>query len=58
MKMELGYKNNSLTAMYKQKIDTSKYVFGGRLADYMYYDMHQVFGSALQIVKKEINDNS
>jgi UDP-galactopyranose mutase len=43
--------------MYKQKIDTSKYVFSGRLADYMYYNMHQVFASALHAVKKEINDN-
>ena len=51
-------KNNSLAAMYKQKIDTSKYVFGGRLADYMYYDMHQVFGSALNCAQEEINNEA
>jgi UDP-galactopyranose mutase len=30
----------------------TKYIFGGRLADYQYYDMHQVIGSAI----KTIND--
>tara|TARA_A100001015_G_scaffold288719_1_gene359852 strand:+ start:1150 stop:2259 length:1110 start_codon:yes stop_codon:yes gene_type:complete len=29
------------------------YIFGGRLADYKYYDMHQVIGSALSKAKKE-----
>lgn len=28
---------------------------GGRLADYKYYDMHQVVGSALEAVKKELS---
>lgn len=27
-------------------------IFGGRLAEYRYYDMHQVIGSALSVVKK------
>jgi UDP-galactopyranose mutase len=27
-----------------------KYIFGGRLAEYRYYDMHQVIGSALSLV--------
>ncbi|WP_034040976.1 UDP-galactopyranose mutase [Wocania ichthyoenteri] len=30
-------------------------VFGGRLAEYKYYDMHQIIASALQKVKKELN---
>jgi UDP-galactopyranose mutase len=30
-------------------------IFGGRLADYKYYDMHQVVASALKRVKEEIN---
>jgi UDP-galactopyranose mutase len=34
-------------------IDENKYVFGGRLADYKYYDMHQVVGSALVRSEKE-----
>lgn len=29
-------------------IDYNKYIFGGRLAEYKYYDMHQVIGSALK----------
>jgi len=28
--------------------------FGGRLAEYKYYDMHQVIESALNFIKKEI----
>lgn len=39
--------NNELYQKYKQRIDTTRYIFGGRLADYKYYDMHQVVGSAL-----------
>ena len=41
-------KNNSVYESYRkesQKIHNT--VFGGRLADYKYYDMHQVIGSAL-----------
>jgi len=35
--------------LYKEKADKCKNViFGGRLAEYKYYDMHQVIGSALQ----------
>ncbi|WP_342647774.1 UDP-galactopyranose mutase [Mucilaginibacter sp. CSA2-8R] len=44
------------TEMYKQyeqlaKVD-SHIVFGGRLAEYKYYDMHQVIGSALKKSKE------
>ena len=46
--------NNSLFQRYKQRIDQSKYIFGGRLADYIYYDMHQVVGSALSKSEKEV----
>ena len=31
----------------------SNVIFGGRLTEYRYYDMHQVIGSALHAVKKE-----
>ena len=34
----------------------SKFIFGGRLAEYQYYDMHQVIGSALMAVKKELSN--
>ena len=40
--------NNELYSKYKQQIDGDKFIFGGRLADYKYYDMHQVVGSALE----------
>lgn len=30
-------------------------IFGGRLAEYKYYDMHQVIGSALMKSKKELS---
>jgi len=47
-------KNNELFSSYKNRIDTDRYVFGGRLADYKYYDMHQVVGSALVRSEKEL----
>ena len=40
-------KNNELFMKYKNMVDKKKYLMGGRLADYKYYDMHQVVGSAL-----------
>lgn len=40
-------KNNELYKKYKSMIKVDKFLFGGRLADYKYYDMHQVVGSAL-----------
>lgn len=51
-------KNNNLYDQYKSKIDHSKYLFGGRLATYKYYDMHQVIGSALSCAKKEIGNHA
>jgi UDP-galactopyranose mutase len=47
-------KNNLLYSLYKDRIDHSKYIFGGRLADYKYYDMHQVVASALVTSEKQI----
>jgi UDP-galactopyranose mutase len=47
--------NNNLYLTYKNKIDTNRYIFGGRLADYKYYDMHQVIGSALVRSENERN---
>ncbi len=34
--------------------DESKYIFGGRLAEYKYYDMHQVVSSAIHKFNKTI----
>lgn len=45
--------NNEIYQRYKQRVDDSRYIMGGRLADYKYYDMHQVVGSALVRSDKE-----
>lgn len=36
-------------------LQESNTIFGGRLAEYKYYDMHQIIASALQKAKKELN---
>ena len=52
--MALMY-DKSKSNQYKKLMDSEENViFGGRLADYKYYDMHQVIGSALKRVKDEI----
>ena len=48
-------KNNDLYAQYRKLAEEQeKVIFGGRLGQYRYYDMHQVIAAALQCVKKEI----
>ncbi|KQM36025.1 UDP-galactopyranose mutase [Chryseobacterium sp. Leaf201] len=45
--------NSELYRKYKELAEKdNKVIFGGRLAEYKYYDMHQVIGSALTKVKK------
>jgi UDP-galactopyranose mutase len=47
--------NNEKYEMYKletEKLDNI--FFGGRLAEYKYYDMHQVIESALNFVNTQI----
>jgi UDP-galactopyranose mutase len=47
-------KNGSLYAQYKALADQENHViFGGRLAEYKYYDMDQVIASALTMTEKE-----
>lgn len=50
--------NDANQKIYQQYKEKSKYynniIFGGRLAEYRYYDMHQVIGSAMQAAKIEI----
>jgi UDP-galactopyranose mutase len=49
-------RNNELYRKYKALADRSENViFGGRLAAYRYYDMHQVIGSALAAARREFN---
>jgi UDP-galactopyranose mutase len=45
--------NNARAKAYTQKIDKQKYIFGGRLGRYQYFDMHQVIASAM---KRAINE--
>ena len=40
-------KNQEIYNKYKQKAEQSNVLFGGRLAEYKYYDMHQIIASAL-----------
>ena len=48
-------KNNEVYRMYKEVAEQETNVlFGGRLAEYKYYDMHQVVGSALQKSRREL----
>ena len=45
--------NNAKYQKYKELADQNpNTIFGGRLAEYKYYDMHQVIASALEAVKK------
>ncbi|MFC3932049.1 UDP-galactopyranose mutase [Streptococcus dentapri] len=48
-------RNNRLYKAYKQLADQQdKVIFGGRLGQYRYYDMHQVIVAALQCVRTEV----
>ncbi len=45
--------NNAIYLQYKHLAEAeANVIFGGRLAEYKYYDMHQVIGSALARMKK------
>jgi UDP-galactopyranose mutase len=49
-------KNGALYAQYKALADKEpKTLFGGRLAEYRYYDMDAVIASALKVAEKELN---
>lgn len=49
--------DNKNTVIYKQYYEKTKtlsnVIFGGRLSEYRYYDMHQVIGSAMKEFSKE-----
>ena len=50
-------RNNTMYGKYKELADKeAKVIFGGRLAQYKYYDMHNVIEQALNIVKKELKE--
>jgi len=48
-------RNQALFEEYKKmSLKEEKLLFGGRLSEYKYYDMHQVIASALTAAKKEL----
>ena len=47
--------NNNIYAKYKKESLKTNVIFGGRLAEYKYYDMHQIIGSALNKTKSIFN---
>lgn len=50
-------KNKAIYNQYKQLMRTeSRHIFGGRLAEYQYYDMHQVIAAALKKVALELKN--
>ena len=52
-------RNMTIYKKYSKMAKTeSNVIFGGRLAEYKYYDMHQVIGSALVCAKRELKKNS
>lgn len=51
-------RNNSMYDKYKELADKEiKVIFGGRLAQYKYYDMHHVIEQALNTVRKEFKED-
>lgn len=51
--------NNRIYLQYKKlSLINKKYIFGGRLAEYRYMDMHQVIGSALNKYLKNYKNNN
>jgi UDP-galactopyranose mutase len=51
-------KNNKIYNKYKElSKNYPNIIFGGRLAEYKYYDMHQVIGSALKKSKDELKND-
>lgn len=52
-------KNNELFKKYKELAENEeKVIFGGRLADYKYYDMHHVIWHALETARKELKSDN
>ena len=51
--------NNEIYNKYKEEANKlDNILFGGRLGEYKYYDMHQVIDSALNFIKREIDNES
>jgi len=51
------FRNNRMYSIYKEMASLEKrFIFGGRLSEYKYYDMHQVIGSALSKSRRELQN--
>jgi UDP-galactopyranose mutase len=51
--------NNALYEKYKEHaLSFKKFIFGGRLAEYKYYDTHITIEKALELVQKELGQSS
>ena len=49
-------RNSALFEQYRKKALTEqRVIFGGRLGEYKYYDMHQVVARALEVVRTELS---
>ena len=49
-------KNNAVYNKYKNLSEKDENViFGGRLAEYKYYDMHHIIEKSLNLVDREVN---
>lgn len=51
-------KNNTIFRAYQDLAKKETTIFGGRLAEYKYYDMHQVIGAALSKTKRLFSEKS
>ncbi|MEQ1962909.1 UDP-galactopyranose mutase [Xenorhabdus khoisanae] len=49
-------KNMELFKKYRELAKKENVIFGGRLAEYKYYDMHQVIKSALSTIHKHLSE--
>jgi UDP-galactopyranose mutase len=50
--------NQAKYELYKEKaLSIPNVIFGGRLAEYRYYDMHQIIASALKRIKTEFHES-
>ena len=51
-------KNSQIFSMYSDLAERSNVIFGGRLGNYRYYDMHQAIASAMVAAKNELQKES
>jgi UDP-galactopyranose mutase len=50
--------NQKVFQQYNEMAKQTNIIFGGRLANYQYYDMHQVIGQAMMIYNKHVRNTN